>query len=859
MITKFNAAGSPSAFSALGPGVNSIKVENLYGFADIAVDNSGTVSQGTIYVFGEGQPAHAFLPSGKELKEGKFPLQAPGGSTCGAAVDPEGNFWWAQSGVGAIGYNAAGVPLNKIVAPGSGLCHFAINQGREAALPALPTLGYFYIAPLYGGTMQAYDAEGNLKNEFEVGGSLSWTVNPANGNILVNNGDHIGEWAPSTTSTPGAELGTFGTPDPVHGFPDGMNPNCGGRGVAVNEETQRVYVTDCDQNFNYRIDIFAQGQPLIVPTVGIGGADVTATTAILHGTASADGGGDTTDCRFEWGVTTSYGENTPCGNPPGAIHNADGTVPVDSETLTFLEPGQPYHYRLVVTNSNGVSVSQDRTFKPEGPPVVSNVFVSDVNTDSAHITGTIDPSGGDTRYHFEWGTTTAYGHSLPLPDFKLIDIHAPTTVTEVLSGLATGGSYHYRLVATNPLGSDASPDKVLSTFSEDVFDDHCGNAVVRRQTTTTLLLDCRAYELVSAANDGGYDVQSDLVPGQIPLSAQPGATDRLLYSLHDGKIPGVDGPTNLGLDPYTATRGPHGWTTAYVGIPTNGTPAATPFGSPLEASDSALTTFAFGGKNICAPCFGDGSTGIPVHLPDGKLVQGMQGSRKPRRRRRILRLRGKGPLGRWDPPGLRLDLEIHRRRQPGRTDDLRPQPEHRSHPRGLQETRRLGHDDRRRVGELDVSADGSRILIGRKVSTDSDGNSYWHLYMNIGDAGENGRPDADRERRRPLRGDDRRRLEGLLRHPGQTAGQRRRHERRPLRGRRRRRRDGLHAAGLDRRGRRQHRRSAARSRPRKRRTGTNSARPPTAASSPSPGGPGSPRATAPSTSSRPRNSTGRGR
>ena len=33
--------------------------------------------------------------------------------------------------------------------------------------------------------------------------------------------------------------------------------------------------------------------------------------------------------------------------------------------------------------------------------------------------------------------------------------------------------------------------------------------------------------------------------------------------------------------------------------------------------------------SICSPCFADGSTGEPVHLPDGELIQGMAGSEDP--------------------------------------------------------------------------------------------------------------------------------------------------------------------------------------------------------------------------------------
>src|SRR5258708_24408363 len=36
------------------------------------------------------------------------------------------------------------------------------------------------------------------------------------------------------------------------------------------------------------------------------------------------------------------------------------------------------------------------------------------------------------------------------------------------------------------------------------------------------------------------------------------------------------------------------------------------------------------------------------------------------------------------------------------------------------------------VAELDISKDGSRILIGDLVHEDSAGNKYWHLYMHVG-------------------------------------------------------------------------------------------------------------------------------
>jgi hypothetical protein len=718
-LDKFDSQGNPVAFSALGAGVNSIRVEGLGAEASVAVNNSGGGSQGVIYVAGGNQPAHAFAPSGTELA-GNFPL-TPTGETCGAATDPEGNFWWATYGIGAIGYSSAGFPLGKTVDPEAGICNITINQAK----PPSPTSGWFYIAGYGGGTMYAFNAEGELKNQWEAGESRAWAVDPGNGSIYVDNYQHVTEWAPSATGTPGAAISIFGDPDPAHGLESGINCS---QGIAVDGTTHRIFVGDCG-----KVDIFGPGEAKQTPTVTADDPDVTTVSAILRGHASTDEGGDTTGCRFEYGFDTGYGQTIACDSPSGPIHNADGEVEVRSKQLTQLEPGTVYHFRLVVSGVNGESASADRTFKPQGPPVVSGVFTSDVTIDSARLNATIDPGGSDTRYRFEWGPTAAYGNSIPVPDFKVVDNHHTVTISEVLHGLQPGSTYHYRLLASNANGSDESDDHFLSTFTEETEDPNCPNAQARRQTRTTLLADCRAYELVSAADAGGYDVQSDLIPGQVTLPAAPRASDQVLYSLHHGKIPGTTGPTNLGLDPYVATRGAGGWTTRYVGIPADGPPATAPFGSPLAQADEGLSAFAFGGNNICTPCFADGKTGIPVRAPGGSLVQGMAGSLDPGPAAtpggyvgRELSADGThlvfGSTSKFEPDGnSNGDLTIYDRNLVSGVTLVA------SKTTGGATMTGAG------IGELDVSADGSRVLFGQAAAPDdSAGNHYWHLYMNIG-------------------------------------------------------------------------------------------------------------------------------
>ena len=216
-----------------------------------------------------------------------------------------------------------------------------------------------------------------------------------------------------------------------------------------------------------------------------------------------------------------------------------------------------------------------------------------------------------------------------------------------------------------PRDRQAAPAQHLHHPSlHDLADDPCPNAHVRQQTSAARLLDCRAYELVSAADAGGYDVESNLIPGQTPFGGYPEAAGRVLYGVHDGGIPGTGNPTNRGVDPYVATRGENGWTHRIRRHPRRRTPSdRTLLLAPAEA-DASLGTFAFGGPGVCSPCFADGSTGIPVRLPDGELVQGMAGPEDPGPAAEPDGYGRQAPLRRRQPPDLRLDLAIRPRRQP---------------------------------------------------------------------------------------------------------------------------------------------------------------------------------------------------
>jgi hypothetical protein len=81
----------------------------------------------------------------------------------------------------------------------------------------------------------------------------------------------------------------------------------------------------------------------------------------------------------------------------------------------------------------------------------------------ATLSGTINPNGTATSWHFEYGTTTAYGSSTPVANAGAGT--ANTGVTANISGLAASTSYHYRIVATSTAGTTEGADGIFTTAS----------------------------------------------------------------------------------------------------------------------------------------------------------------------------------------------------------------------------------------------------------------------------------------------------------------------------------------------------------------------------------------------------------
>ena len=96
-----------------------------------------------------------------------------------------------------------------------------------------------------------------------------------------------------------------------------------------------------------------------------------------------------------------------------------------------------------------------------GVPAVATSSVTSIGQTAATLNGSVTPNGLTTEAFFEWGTTASYGNSTPVQSAG--NGTAPATVTATLTGLASGTTYHYRLVGRNSAGTTNSPSQTFAT------------------------------------------------------------------------------------------------------------------------------------------------------------------------------------------------------------------------------------------------------------------------------------------------------------------------------------------------------------------------------------------------------------
>lgn len=532
-VLKYTATGEPAEFSSTK--TNSIDVGNGgQAESEIAVDSSSGPAKGDIYVAGS-KGVEIYNAAGQKIGALTEEAGKPWGFPCGVAVDTSGNVYVGLYGHTVNRYAPSASPVTDADYSAS------LFDVSEVCNVSADSTGDVYVDSWPDGPITRYTP--SQFSTFEIpaigseveGSGKTLTTDPADDHVYVDGGGHV------------TELGSHGEPigEPVSTFgATGEGAIEESEGVAVNQTSGEIYVS----NGKGELSVF--GPAIFTPTVVTGGASSLAGhTATVGGSVNPEGA-TTTECKFEYGASPSYGHAVPCSTSPGG-----GKSPVAvTAPISGLKAGATYHFRLVASNAAGESVGLDKTFATAEAVVTGEA--SNVKLYSAALNGTLNPEGLTvTACEFEYGTTAAYGstvHCANLPEPG----SSPVGVTASISGLIPKTTYHYRLAVTDSTGESLGADRSfvtegpLSTGIQGLPDGR-----VYEMVTPPENYDAEVYEPESSA--GTFEYQS--IATEFPFQAAADGS-KVTYP----GSPSVGGNENSGIgggNQYLASRsGSDGWT-----------------------------------------------------------------------------------------------------------------------------------------------------------------------------------------------------------------------------------------------------------------------------------------------------------
>jgi hypothetical protein len=583
-VSLYHTDGTPAEFTALGSNV----IDGLEGpdltpqkglhFSDarrerIAVDESSGETAGELYVTqSELKRLDVFGADGKHLGELTEYEETAGneatlkslGEVCGVAVDAAGDVYVADQGNGIHKYDPAGA----VVGNADNVANFtSIGVPCGLAAGRGSTAGALFAISLSEETLFKLDATtGAVKYEISKG-NTTVSVDPISGHVLAANGFQVSEWDASGESS-ASPIGSI---------------NAGSRvtGVAVDGTTGKDGTVYLARQGATHLDVYG---PIVDLPVALTNAptEIAATTVTLHGTISADGGPGAV-CHFQIIDETTYqaqlkaaeepadartareiadasfagAQSAPC-EPAGPFTGS--AVSEVSGRATGLSFESKYEFRIVGENPDGAVPSAAESFETLGKPLVEGTVASNVTASSATLGATVNPRGQATTYRFEYGTDTTYGQSAPAEAVAIGSGATGVAVSQAIAGLQPDTTYHFRVVATSPVGTRLGPDSTFTTFLP----------------ATSALPDGRAWELVSPAARMGnvFPAEPYKYNGGSCKSCVPGwnAEKAPMQASPDGNAVAYEGdPFSGGLaaeaNSYVSRRGEAGWGTAALSTP----------------------------------------------------------------------------------------------------------------------------------------------------------------------------------------------------------------------------------------------------------------------------------------------------
>jgi hypothetical protein len=219
-----------------------------------------------------------------------------------------------------------------------------------------------------------------------------------------------------------------------------------------------------------------------------------------------------------------------------------------------------------------VAMTSDKqvTARFASQPIVNDERASEITDSSARLDASINPTGSETFYSFEYISDAAWlanGKSFtgqnstgktPPTFIGAENVSLPVNVK--IEGLVPFTTYHFRVTATNEAGTalgerdelDEEIPHIFTTHATSQNDTDCPNQSFRGGVSAPLP-DCRAYEQATPVDKNGGSIQ-----GKAPIARASLEGDAISFESPAG-IPGGSGSQEFPT--YVGRRGLNAWAT----------------------------------------------------------------------------------------------------------------------------------------------------------------------------------------------------------------------------------------------------------------------------------------------------------
>jgi phosphodiesterase/alkaline phosphatase D-like protein len=398
---------------------------------------------------------------------------------------------WVKAFTATVPVSVAAGPADRIFVGDSGTAEgagkikeFQVSSGgvlSEITLPASGSLGVAVDTSGLGsnGTVYVSDKPDKQLRSF-VTSTVAPTVTTTAGatNIRPTAGDVAGSVNPNgsqiTAASCKVEYGlttSYGSTAPC----SPADPGAGSSAVPVTASLSsltpntlyhfRFTATNAGGVGNGSDQTFTTAELLAPTVVTQAAAPVGKTTTTLNGTVNPNFEA-VSDCHFEYGLTTSYGQTAPCS--PAAPGGSGNSATAVSAAISSLTPATEYHFRLVATNPGGTTNGSDLSFTTTAdnkPIVTTTAGGTSITQSAATVDGTVNPNGlAVSSCKVKYGLTVSYTSEVDCESLPAGTGTSPLPVTGSISGLTANTTYHFAVFATNADGTSQGADREFKTL-----------------------------------------------------------------------------------------------------------------------------------------------------------------------------------------------------------------------------------------------------------------------------------------------------------------------------------------------------------------------------------------------------------